>query len=251
MLDAKARIIIIGATSSIANHCARLWVKDREVDLILVGRDRVKTELIARDLLARSPQSVIRVIETNFVDPVAIRRLIDDIFTEGPVDTALIAHGTLPDQTVCQEDLVVCENALTINGISPVLFAEAIAGNMQKINLGTLAIIASVAGDRGRKSNYIYGAAKGLIIRYAQGLQHRLEGTSVKVVLINPGPTDTPMIKHMKTQSPSLAKVEDVARLIVEGINQRRLVVYAPKKWAVIMMIIRHIPFFIFKKLKI
>ena len=90
-------------------------------------------------------------------------------------------------------DLGLCEEALAVNGVSPALFAEAFAGPMQQANQGTLAIIGSVAGDRGRKSNYVYGAAKGLVTRYAQGLQHRLAGTNVKVVLIKPGPTDTPM----------------------------------------------------------
>jgi decaprenylphospho-beta-D-erythro-pentofuranosid-2-ulose 2-reductase len=132
-----------------------------------------------------------------------------------------------------------------------VLFAEAFAGHMQKANSGTLAIISSVAGDRGRKSNYVYGAAKGLVTRYTQGLQHRLAGTDVKVVLIKPGPTDTPMTVHLKQQGSRLASVEDVAARIVEGIDQAKSLVYAPAKWALIMMIIRHLPNFIFKKLDI
>ena len=140
---------------------------------------------------------------------------------------------------------------LTVNGISPVLFAEAFAGPMQKANHGTLAIIGSVAGDRGRKSNYVYGAAKGLVARYAQGLQHRLAGTGVKVVLIKPGPTNTPMTAHLKQQGARLANVEDVARLIVKGINQGKPVVYAPGKWALIMMIIRNLPDIVFNKLDI
>jgi len=249
--NTKKRIVVIGATSTIANHCARLWVKETAVDLTLVGRDSVKTELVASDLRVRSPQSIIRVLETDFIDPLTIRQLIEDIVAEGIVNTVLIAHGTLPDQTACQNDQAACYEALTVNGISPVLFAEAFAGHMQKANQGTLAIIGSVAGDRGRKSNYIYGAAKGLVTRYVQGLQHRLAGTGVKVILIKPGPTDTPMTKHMKQQGYRLARVEDVARLIVTGINQGKSVVYTPAKWAVIMMIIRHLPNYIFKKLDI
>ncbi len=251
MSNTKKRIVVIGATSTIANHCARLWIKETAVDLTLVGRDPAKTELVARDLRVRSPQSVIRALVTDFVDPHAIRQLIDGIVAEGIVHTVLIAHGTLPDQSACQKDQAACDEALTVNGISPVLFAEAFAGHMQKANQGILAIISSVAGDRGRKSNYIYGAAKGLVTRYAQGLQHRLEGTGVKVVLIKPGPTDTPMTKHMKQQGCRLESAEEVARLIVVGINQGKSVVYAPAKWAMIMMIIRHLPNFIFKKLEI
>jgi short-subunit dehydrogenase len=122
---------------------------------------------------------------------------------------------------------------------------------MHKANDGTLAIIGSVAGDRGRKSNYAYGAAKGLVARYVQGLQHRLAGTGVKAVLIKPGPTDTPMTAQLKQQRSRLANVEDVARVIVKAINQGNPIVYVPAKWALIMMAIRHLPNIIFNKLEI
>jgi len=249
--DNNKRIVIVGATSAIAEHCARWWVKDAAVDLTLVGRDLARTERVAADLRVRSPRSTVRAREADFIDPPAIHRLADEIVAEGAVDILLVAHGSLPDQAVCQQDLAACHEALSVNGISPALFAEAFAGHMQKANRGTLAVIGSVAGDRGRRSNYVYGAAKGLLTRYAQGLQHRLAGTGVKVVLIKPGPTDTPMTAHLKQQGGRLASVEDVARLIVQGINQGRPVVYAPGKWALIMMVIRHLPSFIFNKLDI
>jgi short-subunit dehydrogenase len=199
----------------------------------------------------RSPGSVIHARITNFIDPIAIRQLVDGIVAEGPVNIVLIAHGSLPDQTLCQEDLPASHYALTVNGISPMLFAEAFVGHMQKANEGTLAIISSVAGERGRKSNYVYGAAKGLVTRYAQGLQHRLARTGVTIVLVKPGPTDTPMTAHLKQGGARLADVKVVAQLILKGINQKKPVVYAPPKWALIMMIIRHLPNFIFSKLEI
>jgi hypothetical protein len=138
-----------------------------------------------------------------------------------------------------------------VNGVSPVLFAEAFAKHMQKNDIGTLAIIGSVAGDRGRKTNYVYGAAKGLVSRYAQGLQHRLANTKVKVVLFKPGPTDTPMTAHLKQQGAQLASAESVARRIVQGIKQGNSVIYVPGKWALIMMIIRHLPTVVFNRLEI
>lgn len=251
MPNNKKRIVIVGATSSIAEHCARWWVKDDVVDLTLVGRNLVKTERVAADLRVRSPQSVIRVLEANFIDPLAIRSLVDEIVDYGAVHTVLIAHGSLPDQSVCQQDMTACYDALNLNGISPALFAEAFAKHMQKANSGTLAIIGSVAGDRGRKSNYVYGAAKGLVTRYVQGLQHRLASTGVKVVLIKPGPTDTPMTTHLKQQGARLANVEDVSQFIVKEIYLGRPIIYVPAKWAFIMMIIRHLPNFIFNKMNI
>jgi short-subunit dehydrogenase len=176
---------------------------------------------------------------------------VDHIVQAGDVDVVLIAHGSLPEQTNCQDDLTACRDALYINGISPVLYAEAFAQHMGKTNHGTIALIGSVAGDRGRKSNYVYGAAKGLVTRYAQGLQHRFASTRVKVVLIKPGPTDTPMTAHLKSEGAKLASVESVAKQIVEGVEAGKPVVYAPGKWWLIMMVIRHLPALVFNKMDI
>ena len=245
------RFIIIGATSSIAEHCARLWIAEAPINLTLVGRDASRTKSIADDLKVRSPSSAITVVSGNLVEPDSIQRLVDQILKDGNADCALIAHGSLADQSACQQDLALTAEELSINGISPVLFAEAIASSMVRAGHGTLGVIGSVAGDRGRKSNYVYGAGKGMITRYVQGLQHRLAGTEVAVILIKPGPTRTPMTAHLGDSGPSLADVAKVAATIVSGMEKRRNVVYAPRRWWVIMMIIRHLPRFIFNKMDI
>ena len=245
------KIVIVAATSGIAEHCARRWVTAAPSELILLGRDPIKTERVAQDLRVRSPQSSITVHSIDFLNPAAIRAWVDGVVLVGLPDIVLIAHGVLSDQSACQQDLEQCAQALAVNGVSPVLFAEAFAGHMQQADSGALAIIGSVAGDRGRKSNYVYGAAKGLLARYAQGLQHRLAGSRVKVILIKPGPTDTPMTAQLKSKGKKLAAVEPVAQAIVEGIERGTPVVYAPGKWALIMMIVRHLPRFIFNRLDI
>ncbi len=245
------KIVIIGATSSIAEHCARLWVAKLPRELFLVGRDLQKMELVANDLRVRSQSTLIECQEVDFDNPQDIKLLAMKLNRGEPVDLVLIAHGVLPDQYACQKDLNAVQEALEITGISPVLFAEAFAGSMADINHGVLAIIGSVAGDRGRKSNYIYGAAKGMIDVYAQGLQHRFSSTKVKVILIKPGPTDTPMTALLKKKSINLAPVKLVAKSIVGGIDKGKTTIYAPKKWAFIMMIIRNLPNFIFNKLNI
>ena len=245
------RFIIIGATSSIAEHCARLWIAEAPINLTLVGRDASRTKSIADDLKVRSPGSAITVVSGNLVEPESIQRLVNQILKDGNADCALIAHGSLADQSACQQDLALTAEELSINGISPVLFAEAIANSMVRAGHGTLGVIGSVAGDRGRKSNYVYGAGKGLVARYAQGLQHRLAGTGVTVTLIKPGPTRTPMTAHLGDSGPSLADVAKVAATIVSGMEKRRSIVYAPRRWWVIMMIIRHLPRFIFNRMDI
>lgn len=247
----RKNIVIVGATSAIAEHCARLWIQGGAADLMLVGRDAQRLQRVADDLKARSPQSGIRVLEAQFLDPAAIQATVDGIAAQGRIDIALIAHGSLPEQAECQRDLRAGQQALEVNGISPALYAEAFAGHMEKANHGVLAIIGSVAGDRGRKTNYAYGAAKALVDRYAQGLQHRLAATQVKVVLVKPGPTDTPMTAHLKGQGAKLASVDSVAQQIVKAVEAGKPVVYAPAKWWLIMTIIRLLPRAIFNKLNI
>lgn len=248
------RIVVIGATSAIAEHCARLWVKDEAVELTLVGRDLAKIQRVAADLRVRSPRSEIIVHHfSDFGDADAIRALVSELTTTRPVHRVLIAHGSLPDQRACELSPAAVAQALEVNGTSPVMFAEAFALAMEKAQLGTLALIGSVAGDRGRKSNYVYGAAKGLVTRYAEGLQHRFAASPVKVVLIKPGPTETPMTASMRQEGKggSMARVEDVAAAIVKGISRGTPVIYAPAKWALIMLVIRNLPRFVFNKMDI
>lgn len=247
----KKRIVIIGATSAIAEHCARLWVRENPSEVVLVGRNKEKIDRIVSDLKVRAPNTAITSITGGFLDPAQIQTVVNQTFINGNVDIVLVAHGSLPDQEECQQDLNLCREALDVNGISPVLFAEAFALQMQKANSGTLAVISSVAGDRGRKSNYVYGAAKGLVTRYVQGLQHRLANTKVKVVLIKPGPTDTPMTAHLKQFGAKLAAPSRVAEDIVRGIDSGQRVVYTPKIWSIIMLVIRHLPYFVFRRMDI
>jgi short-subunit dehydrogenase len=226
-------------------------LKNQPGDLTLVGRDTQRIERVAADLKVRSPDSTIRIVQADFMDPDAIQSTVESIVNQGLVDIVLIAHGTLPAQAECQVNLSLCRDTLEINGISPVLYAETFAKHMALANRGTIAIIGSVAGDRGRKSNYVYGAAKGLVDRYAQGLQHRFSGSGIKVVLIKPGPTQTPMTAHLHSLNVKFAPVEKVAEEIVNGIAAGRDVIYTPKKWRLIMLIIQHIPSRIFNKINI
>ncbi|KQU73647.1 MULTISPECIES: SDR family NAD(P)-dependent oxidoreductase [unclassified Rhizobacter] len=245
------RIVIVGATSGIAQHCARLWAEAGPVHLTLLARDAARTETVAADLRVRSPASTLRVAVCDFLEPSAIARAVDDAVADGVPDIVLIAHGSLPDQAGCQSDLGANLEALQVNGVSPVLFAEAFVAPMLRAGRGTVALIGSVAGDRGRKSNYVYGAAKGLVTRYAQGLQHRLAATAVRVVLVKPGPTDTPMTAALRAKGAKLADPRAVAARILRGIDAGSPVVYAPGKWALIMMVIRHLPRAVFNRMDI
>lgn len=251
MTPTRPTIAIVGATSAIASHCARLWLQQGPARVFLIGRDAQRTERVAADLRVRSPGSEIQVLAGDLVASASVTALVGAVLAAGTPDIVLIAHGSLPDQQACAQDPAAIAQAIEVNATSPVLFAQAFANAMERANAGTLGIVGSVAGDRGRKSNYVYGAAKGLVARYAQGLQHRLAATKVKVVLIKPGPTATPMTAHLQAAGTRMADVADVAQAIVRGMQQGRPVVYAPARWALIMMVIRHLPRFVFNKMDI
>ena len=251
MTAAVQKIVIIGATSAIAEHCARLWLAQGASELLLVGRNADRLERVRADLTVRQPACKIGVVIASLTELSGIKALVDACCEGATPDIVLVAHGSLPDQAACQHSLDETRQALEVNALSPALIAEVFAARLESAGRGKLVLIGSVAGDRGRKINYVYGAAKGLVERYAQGLQHRLACTNVTVTLVKPGPTDTPMTAHLKGQGAKLAPVEDVATRIVDGAAKGKAVVYAPAKWELIMLIIRHLPRFIFNKLNI
>ena len=226
------KIVIIGATSGIAMACTRIWIKNEPANLLLVARDLERIKPLASDLLVRSPGSTVEVLACNFSEPSEIGDLVYKIAKQGQVDIVLIAQGSLPDQLDCENDLLL-------------------SNVMQVQSSGKIAIIGSVAGDRGRKSNYVYGAAKGLVARYAEGMQHRFAGTGIRISLIKPGPTATAMTAKLRENGLKCASAASVAQDIVRGIDKGQAVIYAPKKWQLIMLIVRHIPAVIFNKLNI
>lgn len=250
-MNHKQRIVVVGATSAIAEHCCRLWVERGPVDLVLVARSAERAERIAADLRTRGRDAHVRVETFDFLSPDAIADAVARWASEGPIDMTLIAHGVLSPQQPCQDDIHLTRESIEVNGVSPVLFAEAFAGHMNRVGQGTICLVGSVAGDRGRRANYVYGASKALLDRYAQGMQHRFAGTNIKVVLIKPGPTDTPMAAQSKARGRRLASVESVAKGTVEAMDRGRAVVYLPRQWRLIMLVVRSLPAFIFNRLNI
>jgi short-subunit dehydrogenase len=138
----------------------------------------------------------------------------------------------------------------TVNGTATIAIAAAVARQMETQGRGTLAVISSVAGDRGRASNYVYGAAKAAVSTYLSGLRQRLSPRGVNVLTVKPGFVDTPMTASFK-KGLLWAKPEHVARGIVHAIDKRRAVVYLPWFWAAIMAVIRGIPEFVFRRVQL
>ncbi len=241
------KILVIGATSAIATACARCWV-GQGVSFFLVGRSVEKLGQVAADLTARGNTVHMYVLDLNSFDQHAA--MLDAGYAAlGYIDIALIAHGTLPDQKTCELDAQRAVQEFTNNGLSVIALLTELANRMEAQKSGCIAVISSVAGDRGRPSNYLYGAAKGAVSEFCSGLRSRLFKSGVHVLTIKPGFVDTPMTQALHLPKLLLATPEKVAQDIVRAIEKRRDTLYTPWFWRWIMLIIIHIPGLIFKRL--
>lgn len=243
------RILIIGATSAIAEATARIFAA-RGDSLALAGRDTQQLNRIADDLRIRGASSTYALeLDANDFDQheSVVQKATDQL---GGLDIALIAHGTLSNQADCEKDFSLALKELNTNAISVMSLLTVLANRMQTQNSGQLAVIGSVAGDRGRPSNYVYGTAKAAVATFCEGLRARLSPHGVNVLLIKPGFVDTPMTASFK-KGLLWAKPDLIARLIVGALERRRDIIYTPAFWALIMLVIRCIPGPIFKKLKL
>jgi len=263
-------ILIFGATSAIAQAVAMRYASAGN-RFVLVARDERKLAALRARLIESGADEVELLVADLAVFPKAsgattdqaadqtksqsrgahLNALIDKAFASLPsVDLALVCHGTLPNQADCEQSFDASFAALDINGLSAVALLTAMAPKMAAQRRGTIAVITSVAGDRGRRSNYVYGSAKALVSACLQGLRGRLHGAGVHVVDIRPGLVDSPMTAHL-AKGPLFASPRRVADGIVRAIARKRHTVYVPSWWRLIMAVVRALPDAIFKRLKI
>lgn len=244
------KILVIGATSAIAQATARLWATQGH-RLYLIGRDEARLQTIAGDLKIRGANAV--AFATLDLNDFARHGGALDAATaalEG-LDIVLIAHGTLGDQSASEADFSVALQELNTNAVSVISLLTHLANRFEIQRQGTIAVISSVAGDRGRQSNYVYGTAKGAVTVFLQGLRNRLHRSGVQVLTIKPGFVDTPMTVAIDKKGPLWARPEAIAQAILRGIEQRRDVIYAPWFWRWILAIIRLVPERYFKRLRL
>jgi short-subunit dehydrogenase len=243
------RILALGATSAIAEATLRL-LAERGATFFLVARNAQKLEAVRADLLTRGASGATGVV-ADLDDTARHPELLQSAAgAMGGIDLALLAHGVLGDQAQAERDYAAAEAILRTNFLSAVSLIGWLANYFEAQRHGVLVVISSVAGDRGRKSNYVYGASKGALNIVLDGLRHRLAGTGVRVLTIKPGFVATPMTAHLPP-SPLFAQPAKVAQDILKGIEKGRSVVYTPPFWALIMLMVRNTPDFIFHKTKL
>lgn len=244
------RIAIFGATSRIATEAARLWLA-RGVNLVLIARNAERLRMLDDDLVLRGGGlAEVNAVTADLGEPETLPGLWASLIERFPdLDAVLIAHGTLPDQRRCETDPGVMLDELRVNALSTMTLLTAIANDFEARGAGTIGVIGSVAGDRGRRNHYVYGAAKGMLAVFLQGLRTRLHEKGVRVITIKPALVITPMTQDLDRQGPLWSRPEPVARGIVRAFGGRSNVVYLPWFWRPVSWAMHLIPEGIFKRL--
>jgi short-subunit dehydrogenase len=243
------KILVLGATSGIAEATCRIWAY-QGASLFLVARNAEKLAAVAADLKTRGASHVdtaVADLDDTDQHPALLAHAINSLTG---MDIAYLTHGILGDQTEAERDFNTAAQILHTNFVAPVSLLTWLANFCVQRRAGTLAVISSVAGDRGRKSNYLYGSSKAGLSAFLGGLRNRVDREGVTVLTIKPGPVKTAMTANMP-KSEKFADVESVAESIVSAIDKRKDILYVPFQWQPIMFIIRNIPERIFKKLNL
>jgi decaprenylphospho-beta-D-erythro-pentofuranosid-2-ulose 2-reductase len=241
------RVLIVGATSAIAMATARL-LAERGDHLVLASRSMERMQILAQDLEVRGAAGV----ELHHFDALVdadYTAFATQVWGDG-VDMMLVAHGSLPDQMTVQDDPAATRREMQVNAVSVVALLAAFAGRFEANRKGSIVVISSVAGDRGRQSNYVYGAAKATLTVYLQGLRNRLSKQGVTVLTVKPGFVDTPMTSAF-SKGLLWAQPQSIARGILLAVEKRKSEVYLPWFWRYIMLLIKLIPEWLFKKLSL
>jgi short-subunit dehydrogenase len=231
------QVVILGATSGMALEIQRQLAR-RGCELFLVARSAQRLAELQADLTLRGARKVL----TYSANLAAVQQHAA-VFD--------FAQRSFPkfDTVLLESSIDVLLEELQVNFVSATAILTLFAADLERRHTGCLAAITSVAGDRGRRSNYVYGSAKGALSLFLQGLRSRLHPAGVRVITIKPGPVQTPMTDHM-ANSARFADPERVARDIVRALERRSPdVLYTPKVWRYVMTAVEHIPETIFKRL--
>ena len=246
---APKRVLVLGATSAIAQETSREFAASK-ARLFLVARNPEKLKAVAEDLTVRGAEAVNACV-CDLNDMEKHPALLSHAAAAwGGFDAALIAYGTLPDQLACEQDPSTLRCALQTNFVSVASLLSQLAKVLEQQPGSVLAVIGSVAGDRGRRSNYVYGSAKAALETFAAGLRLRLAQARVHIVLIKPGWVDTPMTAHLP-KNVLYTSAKGVGHGIYRAMLSPRPVVYLPWFWRWIMLGVRMIPEPIFARLNL
>jgi decaprenylphospho-beta-D-erythro-pentofuranosid-2-ulose 2-reductase len=244
------RIAIVGATSAIAHQIARDFARCEHASFFLVGRNEERLQTVAADLRALGATQC-EMLAGDFHVPDLARDFPAraESALGGLVHLVLVAHGSLSDEARAAADLDYADREIDVNYSSAVRFVTAAASRLRGQKAGQLAVVTSVAGERGRASNAFYAATKGALIVFCSGLRARLARDNVQLTELRPGVIATPMTAHLR-HGILTCSAERAGRLCARAIRRRADLAYIPGYWRWIMLVIRLVPETVFKKLK-
>lgn len=248
MAEERLRVVILGATSGIAAATARIYAAEG-ARLVLVGRDAERLATLEAEMLslgAAECRSV--VLDLASAHPATELPRIAAVI--GEVDHIHIAYAIMPPQPAAAADLAIARSMMETNYVSTALWALAAANLLEAQGHGSLVVLGSVAGDRGRRRNFIYGSTKAGIETLVEGIAHRFAGTQLRAVVVKPGPTATAMTAG-SPPGRRLASAESVARIVRSAADRGGPVQYAPRHWWLIMVVVRALPWWLFRRANI
>ncbi|WP_299773740.1 SDR family oxidoreductase [uncultured Tateyamaria sp.] len=241
-------LLLVGGTSDIGRAVAAAYAA-MGWKITLAARDVESAERNAADIRTRTGAHEVAVRPLDILDAARFETFLDRL--DALPDTVVCVVGMLGDQQRAQEDVEHATQVMRTNFEGPALLLEMVAARFAARGRGLIVGVSSVAGDRGRASNYVYGAGKAGFSAYLSGLRNRLAGTDVQVVTVKPGFVRTSMTAGMDLAGPLTAEPEAVAERITDLQTRPADVIYVLRVWRLIMFIIRSIPEAIFKKLKL
>lgn len=250
-LGSPQSLLLLGGTSEIGLAVAERFVRDRTRRVVLAGRDGGALRAAADRLRAAAPAEVaVSVLEFDAHDRSGHGALVERAFTDGDVDVAVLAFGLLGDQQRAEQDPDHAVDIATVNYTAAVSLGVPVAQALRRQGHGALVVLSSVAAERPRRSNFVYGSAKAGLDAFATGLGDALRGSGVHVLVVRPGFVSTRMTAHLDP-APLSTTPEAVATAIVDGLRRRRETVWVPPALRLVMSVLRHLPRAVFRRLPI
>ena len=238
-------VLILGATSDMAQAITRKYVAEGW-ETTLAARSLASMEPIAGDLKVRSG-AVVKVLEFDAVDFESHQPFYDSI--EIKPDVVIACFGYMGDQAEARSNAEEARKTIDVNFTGMVSILNIVANDFEQRGSGAIAAISWVAGDRGRQSNYTYGSAKAGLTAYLSGLRNRLSSKGVHVMTVKPGFCRTKMTENLELPAALTANPDQVAGAVYNGLEKGKSTIYVLWMWRWIMLVIRHVPEFIFKKM--
>jgi decaprenylphospho-beta-D-erythro-pentofuranosid-2-ulose 2-reductase len=247
-LGSVGSLLLVGGTSDIAVATARRYLADRPLRVVVAARDTPRRSAVAEEL--REAGAQVDVVDFDADDPASPSRMVTEAFAGGDVDVALVAFGQLGDAAQLRTDADAVGRLAQVNYVVPTVVGTELAGRMRAQGHGVIVALSSVAGERARASNFVYGSTKAGMDAFYSGLADSLVGTGVSVLVVRPGFVRSKMTAGLP-DAPLATTPEAVAEAIVTGVRKGRHTVWVPGAMRWVMSGLRHTPRAIFRRLPV